>query len=89
MVAVTVKLQLPQSYDHLFDSVLEAGLPLMPLYHFFEELLESFVGLFGLKVIGEVLLRVVQDPNQTFIDKLVNEWVHSHNASTHRLYQVL
>ena len=89
MFAVAIKLQLPQGYDNLFGSILEAGLSLMPLYHLFEELLESFVRLLGLKVIGEVLLRVVQDPDQTFVDELVNEWVHSHYASTHRLYQVL
>ena len=63
IVAVAVKIQLPQGNDDLFNSVLEAGLSLMPLYHFFKELLESFVSLFGLKVIREVLFRVVQNPD--------------------------
>ena len=58
-VAVAIKIQLPQRNDDLFNSVLEAGLSLVPLCHFFKELLESFVSLFGLKVIREVLLRVV------------------------------
>ena len=62
IVAVTVKIQLPQGNDDLFDSVLEAGLFLMPFYHFFKKLLESFVSLFGLEVMREVLLRVVQNP---------------------------
>ena len=59
---MAVQIQLPQGNYDLFDSVLEAGVPLMPLYHFFQDLLESFVGLFGLRVIREVLLGVVQDP---------------------------
>lgn len=60
---MATKIQLPQGNDDLFDSVLEASLSLMPLYHFFKKLLEPFVSLFGLKVIREVLLRVVQDPD--------------------------
>ena len=63
IVAVATKIQLPQGNDDLFNPVLEASLSLMPLYHFFKKLLEPFVSLFGLKVIREVLLRVVQDPD--------------------------
>ena len=62
MVAVAIKIKLPQGNDDLFNPVLEAGLFLVLLYHFFKELLESFVSLFGLKVIREVLLRVGQNP---------------------------
>ena len=61
--ALATKIQLPQGNDDLFNSVLEASLSLMPLYHLFKELLESFVSLFGLKVIREVLFRVVQNPD--------------------------
>lgn len=60
---LATKIQLPQGNDDLFNSVLEASLSLMPLYHLFKELLESFVSLFGLKVIREVLFRVVQNPD--------------------------
>ena len=62
MVAMAIKIKLPQGNDDLFNSVLEAGLFLVLLYHFFKELLESFVSLFGLKVIREVLLGVGQNP---------------------------
>ena len=62
MVAMAIKIKLPQGNDDLFDPALEAGLFLVLLHHFFKELLESFVSLFGLKVIREVLLGVGQNP---------------------------